>query len=129
MKANRSRDTHPEIMLRQELHRRGMRYRTHVAILPGLQRRADIVFGRVRLAVFVDGCFWHGCPVHGTMARANRGYWESKIAQNQQRDQDTDTRLRTLGWVSLRIWEHQPPGEAADLVQQTYSKLVQPSAG
>src|ERR1022692_3611993 len=102
MKANRGRDTGPELRLRRELHRRGMRYRIHVAVLPGLRRRVDVVFGRARLAVFVDGCFWHGCPDHGTMARANRDSWEAKLAENHQRDQDTDARLRACGWTPLR---------------------------
>lgn len=124
MKAARGRDTAPELKLRRELHRRGMRYRTHVEVLPGLRRQADIVFARVRLAVFVDGCFWHGCPAHGTRAHANRSYWDAKIAQNRQRDQDTDVRLRALGWTPLRIWEHQSVQEAADLVQAAYAHLL-----
>ena len=124
MKANRGRDTSPELRLRQELHNRDMRYRTHMTVLPGSRRNVDIVFSRVRLAVFVDGCFWHGCPVHGSMAKANREYWETKIAENQQRDRDTDVRLRSQGWTPLHIWEHQPVKDAADLVQETYSRLL-----
>lgn len=121
--ANRGQDTGPELLLRRELHRRGMRYRTHMAVLPGLRRKADIVFSRVRLAVFVDGCFWHGCPTHGSMARANRDYWEAKLRENQLRDQDTDARLRADGWTPLRIWEHQSVADAADEVQQVYGQL------
>jgi DNA mismatch endonuclease, patch repair protein len=124
MKATRRRDTGAELKLRRELHRRGMRYRIHVQVLPGLRRQADIVFAGVRLAVFVDGCFWHGCPIHGTQAHANADYWDAKILQNQQRDRDTDERLRTADWTTLRVWEHQSAQEAATLVQQTYADLI-----
>ena len=106
-----------------------MRYRIHVAVLPGLRRRVDVVFGRARLAVFVDGCFWHGCPDHGTMARANRDYWEAKLSENHQRDQDTDARLRACGWTPLRIWEHQPAAEAADHIERTYARLIAAGGG
>src|SRR5262249_21603927 len=107
MRANRGRDTLPEIRLRRELHARGMRYRTHSAVVPGLRRRADIAFSRARLAVFVDGCFWHGCPIHGTMAKANRSYWQAKIDRNRERDRDTNVLLERAGWKCLRIWEHE----------------------
>lgn len=124
MIANRGRDTVPEIKLRRELHRRGLRYRVDMPVLPEIHRRADIVFTRVRLAVYVDGCFWHGCPVHATRARANREYWDLKIAQNRSRDLDTDQRLTVRGWTPLRVWEHQSIDESADLIEQTYTRLV-----
>lgn len=124
MKANRGRDTACELDLRRELHGLGMRYRLHVQVLPGLRRQADIVFSRVRLAVFVDGCFWHGCPIHGTQAKANADYWHAKILQNRSRDLDTDERLRTAGWTVLRFWEHQPAAEAASQILETYVSLA-----
>lgn len=124
MKANRGRDTGPEVRLRSELYRRGMRYRLHYRALPGLHRWADIAFVGVRLAVFVDGCFWHGCPTHGTRARANAVYWDAKILENQRRDRDTDERLHAAGWTSLRVWEHEAPDQAAALVQRVYGRLA-----
>lgn len=124
MKANRGRDTVCELELRRELYGLGMRYRVHVRILPGFRRQADIVFSRVRLAVFVDGCFWHGCPIHGTKAKANADYWDAKILQNRLRDLDTDERLREAGWTVLRFWEHQPATEAASQVLETYARLA-----
>jgi DNA mismatch endonuclease, patch repair protein len=129
MKGNRSQDTLPEMRLRRELHSRGLRYRTHVRILPGSRRRADIVFTRVQLAVFVDGCFWHGCPAHWTVARSNREYWQAKVDKNRQRDLDTDQQLIGAGWLSLRIWEHEPTGLAADLVQMAYEDRLYGPAG
>jgi DNA mismatch endonuclease (patch repair protein) len=124
MKATRRQNTEAELKLRRELHHRGMRYRTHVQVLSDLRRQADIAFAGTRLAVFIDGCFWHGCPLHGTQARANAEYWNRKILQNQQRDRDTDERLRAAGWTALRVWEHQPVQEAATLVQETYERLA-----
>jgi DNA mismatch endonuclease, patch repair protein len=127
MRANRGKDTGPELKLRRELHSRGLRYRIHRKIIPGLRRSADIVFPKARLAVFVDGCFWHGCPVHGTTAKSNRSYWDAKIEENRQRDRDTDRRLREAGWKPLRIWEHQPVLEAADLIQAALTASAVPS--
>lgn len=111
--------TKPELLLRRELHRRGLRYRVH-RVLPvaGLRRRrADILFGPTRVAVFVDGCFWHACPVHGTQPTANGDWWALKLAGNVARDRDTDVRLTEAGWVVLRFWEHDSPLRAADLVE------------
>lgn len=120
MQAQRSSDTAPELALRRELHRRGLRYRVHQQPLPDLRRKADIVFRRARVAVFVDGCFWHGCPEHGTRRHAvTSWYWPEKIQRNQQRDQDTDRRLVEAGWIPLRIWEHEDPLYAADAVVAT----------
>ncbi|MCF6376417.1 very short patch repair endonuclease [Nocardioides KLBMP 9356] len=119
------RDTKPELDLRRELHRRGMRYRVQVKV-PGNNRRTiDIAFTRVRLAVYVDGCFWHGCPEHHVRPRANSEWWQWKIERNQARDADTDRELAEAGWEVLRIWEHEPPGLAADAVQGAYGELVQ----
>lgn len=118
------RDTKPELLLRQELHRRGLRYRVQIKV-PGNNRRTiDIAFTRVRLAVYVDGCFWHGCPDHYVRPRANSEWWRWKIERNQERDRDTDRQLDDAGWSVLRIWEHESPESAADLVQRAYGAQV-----
>jgi len=115
MQRQRRRDTVPELALRSLLHRRGFRYRVD-APLPGLRRRADLLFPGARVAVFVDGCFWHGCPDHGTWPRQNAPWWREKIESNQRRDRDTDERLRANGWVVLRVWEHEDVGDAAERI-------------
>jgi DNA mismatch endonuclease (patch repair protein) len=117
MQATRRRDTGPEMALRRELHRRGLRYRVDAPVLPGLRRRADLVFTRARVAVFVDGCFWHGCPQHCTSAKSNAAFWAAKITANQARDADTTRRLREAGWTVVRIWEHEAAPAAAGHVQ------------
>lgn len=108
MQAARRRDTAPELALRRELHRRGFRYRVDAQVIAGVRRRADLVFPSLRVAVFVDGCFWHGCPVHGTWPKANAGFWRDKIETNKLRDADTDRRLEEAGWTVVRFWEHEP---------------------
>lgn len=106
MSRQRTRDTAPEMLLRRELHRRGLRYCVD-APLPGLpRRRADILFTRARVAVFVDGCFWHGCSEHKTAPNTNGAWWTAKLARNIERDRETDAYLRSLGWTVLRFWEH-----------------------
>ena len=119
MRGNRSRDTKPELALRRELHARGMRYFVNRRPIPDLRRTADLVFPRVRVAVFVDGCFWHGCPLHHTIAHSNASYWAQKVEANRTRDADTAKRLQAAGWLPLRIWEHTTASDAADLVEQT----------
>jgi len=116
METTGRRDTVPEVALRSLLHRRGLRFRVDRAPLPGLRRRADIVFTKSRVAVFVDGCFWHGCPHHGTWPKANAEFWRSKIETNQRRDADTDRRLWEAGWTVVRFWEHDDPTWAASQV-------------
>jgi DNA mismatch endonuclease, patch repair protein len=113
------RDTLPERAIRSELHRRGFRFRVDRAPLPGLRSRADIVFGPARVAVYVDGCFWHSCPEHGTRPKANSDWWERKLARNSERDRETDRTLREHGWEVVRIWEHEDPVEAVDRVERT----------
>lgn len=113
MQGNRGRDTAPELALRRILHSQGLRYRVHRAPVAGLRRRADIVFVGVKVAVFLDGCFWHLCPDHGHIPLTNHDYWEPKLLRNVQRDRDTDTRLAKEGWASIRIWEHQDPETAS----------------
>ncbi|WP_345501976.1 very short patch repair endonuclease [Pedococcus ginsenosidimutans] len=108
--------TAPELALRRELHRRGLRYRVQVRI-PGLpRRRPDIVFTRAKVAVFVDGCFWHACPDHCIVPKANREWWLWKFAVNRERDADTNKALADLGWAVVRIWEHESISSAADAV-------------
>ncbi|MCX4093823.1 very short patch repair endonuclease [Nocardia sp. alder85J] len=109
--------TAPELALRRELHRRGCRYFVDRAPLKGLRRRADLVFPRRRVAVYVDGCFWHSCPQHATSPRNNAQWWSEKLAGNVTRDRDTDTRLIAAGWQVVRIWEHEDAATAADRVQ------------
>ena len=111
-----TRDTEPELLLRRVLHGRGLRYRLHRRPIDGLRRTADIVFSGRRLAVFVDGCFWHGCPEHGSLPKNNRSWWEAKLSANTLRDRETDEALRAAGWGVLRIWEHEDPEAAADRV-------------
>ncbi|WP_420752095.1 very short patch repair endonuclease [Rhodococcus sp. O3] len=117
MSRQRRRDTAPEVALRRELHRRGLRFFVDRAPLAGLRRRADLVFPRRRLAVYVDGCFWHRCPVHATDPKNNSEWWAAKLAGNVARDRDTDARLAAAGWTVVRIWEHEDPLVAADRVQ------------
>lgn len=112
------RDTLPELALRSELHRRGFRFRVDRAPLPGLRSRADIVFGPARVAVYVDGCFWHSCPEHATKPKANAEWWEQKLKRNQERDAATNRALRENGWEVVRIWEHEDPAAAADRVEE-----------
>jgi DNA mismatch endonuclease (patch repair protein) len=116
MQGTRRRDTAPELALRRELHRRGMRYRVDAQVLPGLRRRADVVFTKARVAVYVDGCFWHGCPFHATTPKANASFWADKLAANKARDRDTDTRLASADWQVIRVWAHEDPARASERI-------------
>ena len=118
MSAQRRRYTKPEIALRRELHRRGLRYFVDRAPVKGVRRRADLVFPRRKVAVFVDGCFWHSCPQHATFPKNNAQWWTDKLAANVVRDRDTDARLAEQGWTVIRIWEHEDPLVAAERVQK-----------
>ncbi|WP_201406835.1 very short patch repair endonuclease [Mycobacterium intracellulare] len=113
MRSNKGRDTKPEIALRSAVHSLGLRYRVSTRPLKGLRRTADLVFPKARVAVFLDGCWWHGCPEHHTVAVTHAQFWSDKVAGNIARDRDTDERLTEAGWVSIRIWEHEDPREAA----------------
>ena len=125
MQMQRERDTAPELALRRELHRRGLRYLLDRPVVPGTRRRVDIVFPKTRIAVFVDGCFWHGCPEHGKRTHHINGwYWPMKIAGNQERDADTNARLRAADWLVIRVWEHDNPSEVADLISQEVTKRL-----
>jgi DNA mismatch endonuclease (patch repair protein) len=117
MRGQARRDTKPELALRRELHRRGRRFRVDLPPIAGMRRRADVVFPRLRVAVYVDGCFWHRCPEHATDPKANAEWWQEKLAGNVHRDRDTDARLAAAGWTVVRIWEHQTADQAADLVE------------
>lgn len=117
MQANRGRDTAPEMRVRRLLHARGLRYLVDAAPVQGVRRRADLVFRGPRVAVFVDGCFWHGCPKHGMNPRTNTAFWSAKLARNRERDAETDDLLRAAGWVVLRFWEHEYPAVVADRVE------------
>ncbi|MBL9088907.1 MAG: very short patch repair endonuclease [Planctomycetia bacterium] len=113
MRAQRRESTSPEVRLRRCLFAHGLRFRLHQPLLHGRARKIDIVLPKHRAAVFVDGCFWHGCPQHGTRPKVNRWYWDAKFSRNQARDRDTDRRLRALGWKVFRFWEHLSPESAA----------------
>lgn len=120
MSKQRERDTTAETALRREVHRLGLRYRVHRRPLASVRREADLVFGPAKVAVFVDGCFWHGCPEHGTWPKRNSEFWRAKIEKNQARDVDTGRRLAEAGWLAVRVWEHEDPTAAAKRV----AKLV-----
>lgn len=124
MRANRRRDTSPELALRKELHRLGLRYRVDFPIRPIGQRliRPDVVFPARRIAVYVDGCFWHGCPDHGTRATTNQEYWTEKIATNRARDARLTNALEVDGWTVLRFWEHDDPLLSARKVKETVDR-------
>ncbi|MGW1588324.1 very short patch repair endonuclease [Streptomyces sp. NPDC002386] len=116
MAANKGRDTKPELLLRSILYRRGLRYRVNAQPLPELRRTADLLFPKAHVAVFVDGCYWHGCPDHYRPAMKRSRFWQDKIQGNQARDADTNQRLREKGWTVIRIWEHEDPNVAAEKV-------------
>ncbi|MGX7825453.1 very short patch repair endonuclease [Actinokineospora sp. 24-640] len=118
MSRQKARDTGTEIALRRALHALGLRYRVHRRPVAGVRREVDVVFTRVRVAVFVDGCFWHGCPEHVTWPRRNAEFWRAKIEGNRARDRDTDARLADAGWRVVRVWEHEDPAEAARRVRE-----------
>lgn len=124
MKAAKPRDTVPEKALRSELHKRGLRYRVDAKPIEKLNRRADIVFRSAKVAIFVDGCFWHGCPKHGTQAKANAEFWKNKIKRNQERDAETNQLLKKAGWKVIRVWEHENPEKASAKIQKTILKRL-----
>jgi len=114
----RQKGTRAELELRRALHGRGLRYHLQVPLLSNPRRVADIVFPSARLAIFVDGCFWHGCPDHASWPKANAESWRNKIERNRERDIDTARRLETLGWRVMRIWAHENAAVAADRISR-----------
>jgi DNA mismatch endonuclease, patch repair protein len=117
MRANRKTDTGPELAVRRLLHGRGCRYRVNYRIQTNtVNVRPDIVFPRRKLAVFIDGCFWHGCPDHGNVPNVNNGYWSAKLERNKKRDELVKEKLEESGWRVLRIWEHVNPALACEMI-------------
>lgn len=112
--------TDAELALRREMYRIGLRYRMAYEVLKKPRRVADVAFPRRKIAVFVDGCFWHGCPEHATWPKRNADFWRQKIEANRWRDADTNARLQANGWTTLRFWSHESPVEAA----QTVARVV-----
>ena len=129
MQGNRSRDTAPELAVRRAVHARGLRYLVAARPIAAVRRTADLVFSRVKVAVFVDGCYWHGCPVHHRAPSANAEYWSEKISRNRGRDADTDLRLSAAGWTVLRFWEHEDPEEVARVVERAVRGVDRHRAG
>ncbi|REE99880.1 very short patch repair endonuclease [Thermomonospora umbrina] len=118
MRANKGRDTKPELALRRAVHALGLRYRVSFRPLRSVRRTADLAFTRARVAVFLDGCFWHGCPEHHTKARTNADYWAEKVEVNRRRDTETDRLLAEADWLVIRVWEHEDPQRAATRVAE-----------
>jgi DNA mismatch endonuclease (patch repair protein) len=117
MLGNRSRDTRPELAVRRLLHAAGLRYRVAFQPVPGLRRTADVVFTRQRIAVLIDGCYWHGCEQHVRVpSKTNADYWSKKLARNVERDTETTARLEQAGWRVLRYWEHEAPQVVAESI-------------
>ena len=116
------RNSTPELRLRSELHGRGLRFRVNVRGLPGTP---DVVFTRAKLAVFMDGCFWHACPDHGTLPKNNRDWWREKLEGTTRRDRRKDAELLRLGWHAVHVWEHDDPEEAADRITALWRDRTQ----
>lgn len=110
-----------EKAVRSVLHRRGLRFRVNYRGLPGTP---DIAFTRARIAVFIDGCFWHACPIHGTLPKNNRDWWEAKLRRNRERDLEKDAALEAMGWLVLHYWEHDDPDEIADEIEWVWRQAV-----
>lgn len=117
MQANRRRDTKPELRVRSILHARGLRYRVDFRPLRAVRWKADVVFTRAKVAVFIDGCYWHQCPEHSKPPSRNVEYWGPKLEKNVARDREFDRQLRESGWTVVRAWEHESPRAVADRVE------------
>ncbi len=126
MSRQATRNTRPERALRSLLHARGLRYRVHLKPEKHIRREADIVFTKARVAVFVDGCFWHGCPEHGEVPKSNDSFWRDKLEGNRIRDTQTRALLEAAGWSVVRVWEHEPFEEAADRVETAVKRRTTP---
>lgn len=123
MQRQRRRDTSLELEIRRRLRAMGYRYRVDYRLEPTLRVRGDIVFTRRRAVVFVDGCFWHGCPLHATAPKNNADWWRDKLSANVERDSRASADLRLLGWTVIRAWEHE---ESVEVVQRVLSVLIEP---
>lgn len=119
----RQKGTDAEVALRRELYRSGLRYRVDYEVLKKPRRVADVAFPGLRIVIFVDGCFWHGCPEHGSWPKQNAELWRQKIEANRLRDADTNERLSSMGWTVLRFWEHESPIDAAETVAQVVAMV------
>lgn len=117
-KANRGRDTGPELRLRSTLHRRGLRFRVNRRPERGVRTTPDITFGPARVVVFLDGCFWHRCPIHGTEPKANGEWWSKKLDENVARDRRADEELARRDWRVIRVWAHEDVERVADMIEQ-----------
>ncbi len=126
MKSMPRRDTAVELSLRRAMHRLGLRYRVHLRGLPGTP---DIALTKARIAIFVDGCFWHRCPEHGTAPKNNSGWWAKKLDENVARDRRKDIQLEELGWTAVHVWEHEDPMDAAEKIRRIWWERVRGSAG
>ncbi|WP_433425747.1 very short patch repair endonuclease [Microtetraspora malaysiensis] len=118
MRSNKGKDTKPELALRRAVHALGLRYRVSYRPLRSVRRTADLVFTKAKVAVFMDGCFWHGCPTHHTVSATNPEFWAEKVRRNRERDLETDRLLREAGWRVIRIWEHEDPLTAASMIRE-----------
>ena len=124
MRRARRSDTGPEVALRRILFAEGLRYRTNFAPVAGIRTKADMVFLRTKVAVYVDGCFWHGCPIHATWPKNNAEFWRAKINTNIQRDARVTAALTGAGWTVLRLWEHETSTEMARRVRDAVAERV-----
>ena len=122
MRANKGVDTGPEIRLRSLVHRAGLRYAIDVRPESDINRRADLVFREAKVAVFVNGCFWHGCPKHYSPPKSNKRYWSEKVRRNRERDAETRSLLKRRGWRVLVFWEHQPAQRCSERVVSIVSE-------
>jgi DNA mismatch endonuclease, patch repair protein len=122
MQSNRPRDTKPELRLRRAAHALGLRFRVSARPLPNVRRTADLLFTRVKIAVFVDGCYWHGCPEHHTVAKTNAEFWADKVETNRRRDRETNALLEENGWLVIRVWEHEPIGDVALTIRDEWCR-------
>lgn len=124
MVANKRRDTKPELALRSILHSRGLRFRVDCSPMRGVRSRADLVFTKAKIAVFVDGCFWHGCSEHFIMPKTNSEYWSAKIGGNTARDNAVNQTLTEAGWTVMRVWEHEDANAAADRIEAAWKQAT-----
>lgn len=118
----RNKDTAAEMAIRRELHSRGYRYRVNLRIPEAGRSRPDIAFTKQRIAVFIDGCFWHKCPEHATFPKTNEQWWADKLDVNVQRDRSIDEGLTDAGWTVVRVWEHEEPREAGDKIAEAVNR-------